>query len=283
MSVRVVPAGGWPDDDPPPVPPGGLPDRIISDRQSTPVIELRGVRLPVGPGRPRPDQEPRTSLDLKVGRGELVTLTGQPRSGRSALLNVLGLLDRPAAGTYLLNGVDTTRLGDRDRSALRGRQIGFVFQRKMLLPTRSVLDNVMLPLRYTGLRRRQRAVVARSSLDRVGLAASAALLTWQLSADELALCAIARALVTQPSLLLCDEPTAGTGQATAAMIIGVLAGLHREGRTILIATADQLAAAYSSRTIELGQPETSLPARPPGLTSATRDTAAITDAQAGPP
>jgi putative ABC transport system ATP-binding protein len=270
-----MPAGGWPENDPPPVPPEGLPDRIIANRQPTPVIELRGVRLPAGTGRPRPDQARRTSLDLKVGRGELVTLTGQPRSGRSALLNVLGLLDRPAAGTYLLNGVDTTRLGDRDRSALRGRQIGFVFQRKMLLPTRSVLDNVMLPLRYTGLRRRQRTTVALNSLDRVGLAASASLLTWQLSADELALCAIARALVTQPSLLLCDEPTAGVEQETAARVIGLLASLHREGRTIVLATADQLAAAYSSRSIELGRPGTSLTAPPPGLT------AAITETQAG--
>jgi putative ABC transport system ATP-binding protein len=270
-----MPAGGWPDDNPPPVPPAGLPDRIIADRQSPPVIELRGVQLPAGTGRPRPDQAGRTSLHLKVGRGELVTLTGQPRSGRSALLNVLGLLDRPAAGTYLLNGVDTTRLGDRDRSALRGRQIGFVFQRKMLLPTRSVLDNVMLPLRYTGPHRRQRATAALNSLDRVGLAASAALLTWQLSADELALCAIARALVTQPSLLLCDEPTAGVEQETAARVIGLLASLHREGRTILIASADQLAAAYSSQSIELGRPSTSLTAPPLDLT------AAITDTQAG--
>jgi putative ABC transport system ATP-binding protein len=121
------------------------------------------------------------------------------------------------------------------------------------------------------------ALAPLTSLDRVGLAASAPLLTWQLSADELALCAIARALVTQPSLLLCDEPTAGVSEETAARVIGLLASLHREGRTILIATADQLAAAYSSRSIELGRPAARLTAPPLGLT------AAITDTQAGQP
>lgn len=180
-------------------------------------------------------------------------LTGPPRSGRSGLLNVLGLLDRPAAGCYLLNGIDVGKLRDRERSALRGRQIGFVFQRKMVLPTRSVLDNVMLPLRYLGLPRRQRIAAAAMSLDRVGLAETADLMAWQLSADELALCAVARALVTSPSLLLVDEPTAGLHQSAVARVIGVLADLHREGRTVVVATADQLAAAYSDRSVRLGE------------------------------
>jgi putative ABC transport system ATP-binding protein len=114
VSVQLVPPDGWPDEDPPSASPGGLPDRIIADKQSPPVIELRGVRLPGRAGRRRPDLVPNRDLDLKIWRGEMVTLTGQPRSGRSALLSVLGLLDRPAAGTYLLNGVDTTRLGDRE-------------------------------------------------------------------------------------------------------------------------------------------------------------------------
>lgn len=180
-------------------------------------------------------------------------LTGQPRSGRSGLLSVLGLLDRPAAGSYLLNGIDTGKLRDRERSGLRCRQIGFVFQRKMVLPTRSVLDNVMLPLRYTGLPRRRRIDAAAESLERVGLAEMACLMAWQLSAGELALCAVGRALVAKPSLVLCDEPTAGLDQAAAARVIGLLASLHREGRTVVVATADQLAAAYSGRSVRLPQ------------------------------
>lgn len=231
-----------------------------------PLIELSGLLLRADQ-RDRPDV-PLAPVDLVVPRGEMVMLTGQPRSGRSGLLNVLGLLDRPAAGSYLLNGIEVGRLRDRERSALRGRQIGFVFQRKMVLPTRSVLDNVMLPLRYAGLPRRQRIDAAAESLDRVGLAETAGLMAWQLSADELALCAVARALVTRPSLVLSDEPTAGLDQSAAARVIGVLAGLHREGRTVVVATADQLAAAYSDRSVRLGEPAEPL-------------AVPITDAQAG--
>lgn len=242
MTITVLPGPGWPQRDPAP-------------RHGPPLIEVSGLRV-------RADGRLTAPLDLTVPRGELVMLTGPPRSGRSALLNVLGLLDRPAAGRYLLDGVDTATLGDRDASALRGRRIGMVFQRKMVLPTLSVLDNVMLPLRYAGLRRRQRVAMAAQSLDRVGLAAMACLPAWQLSADEIALCAVARALVTSPSLVLADEPTTGLGQSAAVRVIGALAGLHRQGATLLIATAehaDQLAAAYSTRSVRFGRPAGPLP------------------------
>ena len=231
MTITVLPGpGGRPDEDPP------------SPRP--PLIELSGLCLSPGPAAP---------LDLSIPRGEMVMLTGQPRSGRSALLHVLGLLDRPAAGRYRLNGIDTGKLRDRDRSALRGREIGFVFQRKLVLPTRSVLDNVMLPLRYAGLPRRRRIGAALESLDQVGLAGAARLMAWELSADELALCAVARALVAKPSLVLCDEPTAGLEESAATQVIGVLANLHRAGGTVLVATADQLAAAHSGRLVRLDQ------------------------------
>ncbi|HET9896086.1 MAG TPA: ATP-binding cassette domain-containing protein [Streptosporangiaceae bacterium] len=268
MTVRVIPEA----DDWPPRggqhPPHGTPAEPGRDRHAPPVIELRGLVLP---GHASEDH-----LDLMVWHGELVMLTGQPRSGRSALLNVLGLLDHPESGSYLLNGLDTATLRDSDRSALRGRQIGFIFQRRMILPTRSVLDNAMLPLRYSGLRRRQRIAAAIEGLDRVGLADRAHMMGWQLSAGEFALCAIARALAAQPSLLLCDDPTAGLDQATAAQVIALLAGLHREGRTVLIATADQLAAAYSSRSVQLGPPGSPAPLPP-----RSSGPAALTDSGAG--
>ncbi|HWF82191.1 MAG TPA: ATP-binding cassette domain-containing protein [Streptosporangiaceae bacterium] len=221
-----------------------------------PLIELSGLLIRAG-RRDGADAPPKP-IDLVVARGEMVMLTGQCRSGRSGLLNVLGLLDRPAAGSYLLNGVDVAKLRDRERAALRGRQIGLVFQRKMVLPTRSVLDNVMLPLRYLGLPRWRRIDAAAQTLDRVGLATMAHLMAWQLSAGELALCAIGRALVARPSLVLCDEPTAGLDQPAAAQVIGVLANVHREGRTVVVATADQLAAAYSGRSVRLGEPASPL-------------------------
>jgi putative ABC transport system ATP-binding protein len=243
MTVRLLPPDDSPEREPPATPTTTLP--LARPIDLPPLIELAGLRLRAG-RHAAPEQ-----IDLDVWRGEMVVLTGQPRSGRSALLNVLGLLDRPASGRYLLNGIDTAKLGDRDASALRGRQIGFVFQRKLLLPTRSVLDNVMLPLRYTGLSRQRRQRVALQSLDRVGLTAMATLLTWQLSADELARCAVARALVNRPSLLLCDDPTAGLDSETASRVIRLLVGLQAAGRTVVIATDDQLAAAFSSKLIRL--------------------------------
>src|ERR1700722_818480 len=268
MTIRVLPGPG---DQPERPGRPGPPDRQKRTAEPAgpvvpagpPLIELRGLLL-----RSQREWPAARRLDLLVWPGELVMLTGQPRSGRSERLNVLGLLDRPAAGSYLLNGTDTARLKDRDRSAVRGRQIGIVFQRKMLLPTRSVLDNVILPLRYLGVRRRDRVTAALAALDRVGIASTAGLMAWQLAADELALCAIARSLVTKPSLLLCDDPTAGVGEETATRVIALLASLHREGKTVLIATAEQLAAAYSSRSIELGRPTVSLTGGAIGLPTA---------------
>jgi putative ABC transport system ATP-binding protein len=242
-----------------------------------PLIELRGLLL-----RSQRELPAARRIDLIVWPGELVLLAGQPRSGRSELLNVLGLLDRPAAGSYLLNGTDTARLKDRDRSAVRGRQIGIVFQRKMLLPTRSVLDNVILPLRYLGVRRRDRVTAALAALDRVGIASTAGLMAWQLSAEELALCAIARSLVTKPGLLLCDDPTAGVDEETTTRVIALLASLHREGKTVLIASAEQLAAAYSSRSIELARPTVSLTGGVIGLPTAATMALADTEAERRP-
>ena len=292
MTVRLLPEPGWPEDKgkEPPAGTRRRPAQSATGHKPPPVIELeaiglRGAQVPRWSG-PRGRRRGADSLDLTVWPGELVMLTGQPRSGRSALLNVLGLLDRPAAGRYLLNGIDTARLRDKQASALRGRTIGLVFQRKILLPTRSVLDNVMLPLRYSGSRKRLRVKAALDSLDRVGMADRAELMTWQLSADELALCAIARALVTGPGLLLCDEPTAGAGREAAAKIIGLLAGLHREGRTVIIATDDQLAAAYSSRSLRLGPPgpdqiETARPTE--ALTGTVISSTGMSGEQAGLP
>jgi putative ABC transport system ATP-binding protein len=216
----------------------------------SPVVELEAIEL----RQPRSTSSPGSRIDLTIWPGELITLTGAARSGRSALLSVLGLLDRPAGGRYLLNGADTSRLKDKEASALRGRLIGLVFQRKMLLPSRSVLDNVMLPLRYAGQRGPRRLAIALDCLERAGLADRAALMTWQLSAGELALCAIARALVTGPGLLLCDQPAAGVEQEAAARIGGLFAALAREGRTVIAATDDQFTAAYSSRSVPLGRP-----------------------------
>jgi len=213
-----------------------------------PLIEMRGAGVQY-PGRGYPAL---SAVDLSVRHGELVTLTGPAGSGKSALLSVVGLLLRPTMGRYLLNGLDTARLSDRERTALRCRMIGRVFQRPQLLASRSVLDNVMLPVLYAGLNRRQRAGAATAALERVGLATRADATAGGLSAGEQQRVALARAITNEPSLLLCDDPTAGLDQVSAAEIIGLLVGLHKEGTTVLIATGDQLAAAHSSHSIVLG-------------------------------
>jgi putative ABC transport system ATP-binding protein len=212
------------------------------------LIELRGAGVTY-PGRRSPAL---CAVDLAVRHGELVTLTGPAGSGKSTLLSVVGLLLRPTTGSYLLNGLDVTRLGDKDRTALRGRVIGGVFQRQQLLQSRSVLDNVMLPALYAGLRRQQRANAAAAALERVGMAHRMHALARELPAGEQQRVAFARAIAGNPSLLLCDDPTASLDQEAAAHVIGLLVGLHKEGTTVLIATRDQLAAAHSSRSLAIG-------------------------------
>ncbi len=210
-----------------------------------PLIELRSAGVSY-PGQRSPALRP---MDLAVGHGELVTLTGPAGSGKSTLLNVVGLLLRPTTGSYLLNGSDTATLADSERTALRGRRIGFVFQRPQLLPTRSALDNVMLPVLYAGLTRQERITAATGALHRVGLGERLHATVSELAASERQRVAIARAMVTDPSLLLCDDPTASLDQAAAAQIIGLLVSLHKDGRTVLVATREQLAAAHSSRRL----------------------------------
>jgi putative ABC transport system ATP-binding protein len=213
-----------------------------------PLIELNqaGVYLP---GRRSPALRP---TDLAIGHGELVTITGPAGSGKSTLLSVLGLLLKPTTGSYLLNGSDTATLTDRERAALRCRLIGIMFQRPQLLPARSALDNVVLPVLYDGMNKQVRVKAAADAMARVGLRGRLHDIVGELPASERQLTAIARAIVTEPSLLLCDDPTASLDQAAARRIIRLLVSLHKEGRTVLVATRDQLAAAHSTRHVGLG-------------------------------
>jgi putative ABC transport system ATP-binding protein len=244
MSVTLLPGpADQPDDD------SGSATAALPSSGSPappPMIELRGIRLR--------QINLSADLDLVVRPGELITLTGPSKSGRSALLNVLGLVDRPTAGSYLLNGIDTAKMREADRAAARTRQIGMVFAHSNLLPGRSLLDNVTLPLVYAGIPRRKRLAAGFDVLGRVGLSALSRLPAGQLSSGQRALGAVGRALIAAPGLLLCDDPTAGLDQAEAERVVGLLVGLHREGRTVLINTDDQLAAAYRTKSIELGPP-----------------------------
>lgn len=215
---------------------------------AAPVIEFRGVGLTY-PGPP-----PVHALhpcELLVRRGEFITVVGPSGSGKSTFLNVAGLLDSPTTGRYLLDGIDTAALPDGERTALRGRRIGFVFQSFHLLPHRSALENITLAMLYTGIPRAQRLVRARAALDQVGLGHRAGAVPGRLSGGERQRVAIARALVGRPSLLLCDEPTGNLDSANASSVLGLLDDLHGSGMTVLVITHDLEVARRGRRTVTI--------------------------------
>ncbi|WP_284577097.1 ABC transporter ATP-binding protein [Streptomyces sp. 2P-4] len=213
-----------------------------------PVVRFEGVGLTY-PGPP--PVEALRPCRLTVRRGEYVTVVGPSGSGKSTFLNVAGLIDAPTAGRYLLDGIDTGTLPDRDRTALRGQRIGFVFQSFHLLPHRSALENVLLAMVYNGVPRGQRAARARTALERVGLGHRTGHLPSRMSGGERQRVAVARALVAEPSLLLCDEPTGNLDTVTAASVLALLDELHGDGLTLLVITHDPQVAARGARTVAI--------------------------------
>ena len=215
---------------------------------STPVIELRGLARTYPGPPPVPALRPAT---LVIEAGDYVAVTGASGSGKSTLLHLLGLLDSPTAGSYLLDGVDTGKLGDRDRSALRGSRIGFVFQAFHLLPYRTALENVLLAQMYNQTPRTARVRAAVDALDAVRLGHRLDALPTTLSGGECQRVAIARALVNRPSLLLCDEPTGNLDSRNATALMDLLDQLNEAGFTIVVITHDASVAAHAGRTIAI--------------------------------
>ncbi|MER7760832.1 ABC transporter ATP-binding protein [Streptomyces sp. NPDC097619] len=225
-----------------------------------PVVELRGAGLRY-PGPPAVTAL--SDCDLTVARGEFLTVTGPSGSGKSSFLNLVGLLDVPTSGCCLFDGIDTRGLRDRERAALRGRRIGFVFQSFHLLPRRTALENVALALLYTGVPQRERAARAARTLKRVGLGHRAGATPARLSGGERQRVAIARALVGRPDLLLCDEPTGNLDSVSAGVVLELLAELHADGMTVVLITHDPAVAARGTRTAVLRDGRL-LPAEPGG-------------------
>jgi putative ABC transport system ATP-binding protein len=181
----------------------------------------------------------------------MVAIVGSSGSGKSTLLNILGCLDTPSRGQYRLGGRDVQDLSDDDRARVRNRQIGFVFQSFQLLHRASAQKNVALPLVYRGVRARERNRLAAEALARVGLSNRMQHKPFQLSGGQRQRTAIARALVTQPSLLLCDEPTGNLDSTTTEDIIALFHRLHADGHTILIVTHEPAIAARCPRAIRI--------------------------------
>jgi putative ABC transport system ATP-binding protein len=190
-------------------------------------------------------------VSFSVNTGEMVAIIGTSGSGKSTLLNVLGCLDTPTSGKYRLDGTDVQDLTDDELSRARNHKIGFVFQNFQLLHRASAQKNVALPLVYRGIPARERNAKAAKALERVGLGARMGHKPFQLSGGQRQRTAIARALVTEPSLLLCDEPTGNLDSATSEDIMGLFHALHAEGNTILIVTHEPKIAAKCPRAIRI--------------------------------
>ena len=190
-------------------------------------------------------------VNLRIDTGEMVAIIGQSGSGKSTLLHVAGTLDRPTSGRLKISGVDTTELSDDRLAAVRSRHLGFVFQQFFLLDELTAAENVALGLVYRGVAPATRMDLARQQLSRVGLAHRSHHLPKELSGGERQRVAIARALVTDPSLLLADEPTGNLDSASTGAILDLIESLHDEGVTVAIITHDAEVAERAPRTISV--------------------------------
>jgi putative ABC transport system ATP-binding protein len=188
-------------------------------------------------------------VDLNIQEGEFVAIMGPSGSGKSTLMNVIGCLDAPSGGTYTLDGVDVSRMGDHEQARVRNKRIGFVFQQFNLLPRTTALKQVALPLMYGGVGRSERFERARQALASVGLGDRVDHRPDELSGGQQQRVAIARALATRPSIILADEPTGALDTASGEEILRIFGELNRQGMTIVVITHDPDVAHHAKRVI----------------------------------
>lgn len=190
-------------------------------------------------------------IDLQINKGEYVALMGPSGSGKSTLMNLLGCLDTPTSGTYILNGKDVSQMHDDDLAEIRNKEIGFVFQTFNLLPRTTALDNVALPMIYAGYSKSERNHRATEVLTQVNLADRMDHQPNQLSGGQRQRVAIARALVNKPSIILADEPTGNLDSKTSVEIMNLFNEIHKNGNTVILVTHEEDIAQYAHRIIRL--------------------------------
>jgi putative ABC transport system ATP-binding protein len=221
----------------------------MSASENAPVIEIRDLTKVYRMGEV--EVHALKGVDLTVERGEFVAIMGPSGSGKSTLMNIIGCLDRPTAGTYRLDGIDVSRLDRDQRAEIRNDKIGFVFQSFNLLARTRATENVELPLLYgnLGLTSPERAKRSREALARVGLAGREDHYPSQLSGGQQQRVAIARALVTDPAILLADEPTGNLDSRTSEEVIGIFQDLNDAGKTVVLITHEPDIAAHAKRVV----------------------------------
>ncbi len=190
-------------------------------------------------------------IDLEINKGEYVALMGPSGSGKSTLMNLLGCLDTPTSGSYILNGKDVSKMKDDELAEIRNKEIGFVFQTFNLLPRTTALDNVALPMIYAGYPKPERNKRATEVLQQVNLADRMDHQPNQLSGGQRQRVAVARALVNKPSIILADEPTGNLDSKTSVEIMKLFGEIHANGNTVILVTHEEEIAAYAHRIIRL--------------------------------
>ncbi|GGB75265.1 macrolide ABC transporter ATP-binding protein [Flavobacterium suaedae] len=214
-----------------------------------PIIDIKGITrdFPLGSEVVKVLK----GIDLKINKGEYVALMGPSGSGKSTLMNLLGCLDTPTSGSYILNGKDASQMSDDELAEIRNKEIGFVFQTFNLLPRTTALDNVALPMVYAGYNKSERNERATEVLTQVGLADRMDHKPNQLSGGQRQRVAVARALVNHPSIILADEPTGNLDSKTSVEIMNLFDEIHANGNTVILVTHEEDIAEHAHRIIRL--------------------------------